>query len=67
MTEEEIAQALKPFVQVQSNYARHHEGTGLGLPIAKALILQHRGQFHVTSAPGVGTTVAFSLPHHVGG
>jgi two-component system cell cycle sensor histidine kinase PleC len=67
MTEEEIAQAMKPFVQVQSNYARHHEGTGLGLPIAKALILQHRGQMHVTSAPGVGTTVAFSLPHHVGG
>jgi two-component system cell cycle sensor histidine kinase PleC len=68
MTQEEIALAMKPFVQVQSNFhARTQEGTGLGLPIAKALVLQHGGRFHVTSAPGVGTTVAFTLPHLAGG
>jgi two-component system cell cycle sensor histidine kinase PleC len=64
MTSEEITQALKPFVQIESAYSRSQEGTGLGLPIARALILQHNGKFHVTSAPGVGTTVAFTLPEY---
>jgi len=35
---EQIALALKPFGQVCSSRARRQEGTGLGLPIAKALI-----------------------------
>ena len=64
MTSDEITQALKPFVQIESAYSRSQEGTGLGLPIARALILQHGGKFHVTSAPGVGTTVAFTLPEY---
>jgi two-component system cell cycle sensor histidine kinase PleC len=62
MTEEEIAIALKPFSQVQSSYSRSQEGTGLGLPIAKALVLKHGGKFQIKSRPGAGTTVAFALP-----
>lgn len=62
MSEEQIAVALTPFGQVQSSYSRSHEGTGLGLPIAAALVRQHGGEFHVSSQPGVGTTVVVTLP-----
>jgi two-component system cell cycle sensor histidine kinase PleC len=62
MTAEQVRHALKPFVQVKSQYTRDQEGTGLGLPIAKALIEMHGGRFIVSSEPGKGTTVAFTLP-----
>jgi two-component system cell cycle sensor histidine kinase PleC len=61
MTDDQIRSALKPFVQVKSQYTRDQEGTGLGLPIAKALIEMHGGRFLVSSTPGAGTTVAFTL------
>jgi len=62
MTQEEIRRALEPFTQIRSTYSRNEEGTGLGLPIAKALILRHGGKLHITSQPNVGTTVTFTLP-----
>ena len=62
MTQEEIAHVVKPFTQAQSAYSRDHEGTGLGLPIAKALVLKHEGKFMIESLPGKGTTVVFALP-----
>ncbi len=62
MTQEQVAVALTPFGQVQSSYSRSHEGTGLGLPIAAALVRQHGGEFHVSSQAGVGTTVVVTLP-----
>ncbi len=61
MTDDEVQKALQPFVQVKSQYTRDQEGTGLGLPIAKALIEMHGGRFVVSSTPGTGTTVAFTL------
>ena len=64
MTQEQIAVALKPFGQVSSSRARSHEGIGLGLPIAKALIEQHGGSFSVTSKEDAGTTVKFTLPQN---
>jgi len=62
MTPEQIAVALKPFGQVNSTRTRTQEGTGLGLPIAKALIEQHGGSFFVTSTENAGTAVTFILP-----
>ncbi len=62
MNEKQIAYAMTPFGQVQSSYARGHEGTGLGLPIAAALARLHGGEFHVHSEPNKGTTVFFTLP-----
>jgi two-component system cell cycle sensor histidine kinase PleC len=64
MTGEQIALALKPFGQVYSGRTRRHEGTGLGLPIAKALIEQHGGTFSVASKENAGTTVTFTLPQN---
>ncbi|MEW6090552.1 MAG: ATP-binding protein [Pseudomonadota bacterium] len=62
MTKEQIDYAMTPFGQVQSSYARGHEGTGLGLPIAAALTKLHGGEFQIHSEPGRGTTVFFTLP-----
>ena len=62
MTPDQIAIALKPFGQVNSSRTRTQEGTGLGLPIAKALIEQHGGSFFVSSAENAGTTVTIVLP-----
>ena len=39
-------------------------GTGLGLPIANTIVLEHGGKIDVTSATGEGTTVLLRLPHH---
>jgi two-component system cell cycle sensor histidine kinase PleC len=65
MSPEQIERALEPFTQVHSVhsiYSRQEEGTGLGLPIAKALIMRHGGKFFISSTPNVGTTVKFTLP-----
>jgi len=62
MTEEEVQLALKPFAQVQSQYSRQHEGTGLGLTLGKALVELHGGRLLISSTPDVGTMVAFTLP-----
>lgn len=63
MTPEDMCRALEPFGQVESSYARHSEGTGLGLPLTKALAELHGAEFNLTSRPGVGTevSVVFSI------
>ena len=62
MTEEEIHLALTPFGQVDGTRARWREGTGLGLPIAKALVELHGGRLNIHSRKGQGTEVAIELP-----
>ena len=62
MSQEQIQIALKPFGQVRGGHTRAHEGTGLGLPIAKALVEQHGGRLWLDSAEGRGTTVAITIP-----
>jgi PAS domain S-box-containing protein len=54
--------ALAPFGQVDSSLARRYEGTGLGLPLSKALVELHGGRLEIDSAPDAGTTVHVVLP-----
>jgi two-component system cell cycle sensor histidine kinase PleC len=62
MSEEEIRIAQTPFGQVDGGRSRWREGTGLGLPIAKALVELHGGRIEIKSEKGVGTEVAVILP-----
>ena len=62
MTPEEISVALTPFGQVDGGHSRWREGTGLGLPIAKALVELHGGKIEIRSTKGEGTEVAIVLP-----
>ncbi|MEL6373524.1 MAG: HAMP domain-containing sensor histidine kinase [Pseudomonadota bacterium] len=62
MTPEEVEIALTPFGQVDSTHARWREGTGLGLPIAKALVDLHGGSLDIRSAKTMGTEISVVLP-----
>jgi two-component system, cell cycle sensor histidine kinase PleC len=62
MTTAEIEIALQPFGQVDCGLARRHNGTGLGLPLARELAELHGGSLHVDSEKGRGTTVTVALP-----
>ncbi|MCZ8258690.1 MAG: PAS domain S-box protein [Beijerinckiaceae bacterium] len=60
MTATEIEQALEPFRQVGTR--RDHGGTGLGLPLTKALVEANRANFAIRSTPGEGTMVEITFP-----
>ncbi len=64
IAEENLDLVLQPFGQVENAFSRTHDGTGLGLTLAKSLIELHGGEFALASELGVGTTVTFSLPAH---
>ena len=59
---EQIEKIFQPFEQVADHLTREHEGTGLGLPIAKALIELHGGELVLSSQLGAGTTARLRLP-----
>jgi signal transduction histidine kinase len=59
---EQIERIFRPFEQIADHLTREHEGTGLGLPIAKALIELHGGELALSSKPGAGTTATLRLP-----
>lgn len=50
------------FQQVESSDGRQKGGTGLGLPICKAIVEQLGGTMGVTSEVGLGSTFWFRLP-----
>ncbi|MBC8240063.1 MAG: PAS domain S-box protein [Alphaproteobacteria bacterium] len=58
----DIAKVLEPFGQVGSVQIQAHQGTGLGLPIAKRLTEMHDATFELESEVGVGTTVKLRFP-----
>jgi signal transduction histidine kinase len=62
MTDVEMAVAMEPFGQVANALVRHHDGTGLGLPLARALAELHGAVFTLDSRPGKGTRAAFRIP-----
>jgi len=62
MAAEDIPKALSPFGQLETDRARRFPGTGLGLPLSKALVELHGGHLHIDSTPGKGTVVTVTLP-----
>lgn len=58
----DIDRVLEPFVQVDSSLSRQHQGTGLGLPLVKAIMELHGGSLALESTVGVGTKVTITFP-----
>ena len=59
---EHLERVLRPFEQIEDHLTKENAGTGLGLPIARALSELHGGNLTLSSDLGIGTTVALRLP-----
>lgn len=62
MTRSELELAMKPFRQVAGGARKRGDGTGLGLPLTKAMVDANRAAFAITSAPNEGTLVEITFP-----
>jgi signal transduction histidine kinase len=58
----DLDRVLQPFEQVDSTMSRTHQGTGLGLPLVKAIMDLHGGSIVLKSIVGVGTCVTVTFP-----
>ena len=60
MNDQEVEAALEPFRQLATS--RKRGGTGLGLPLTKALVEANRGALQISSQPNEGTLVEVIFP-----
>ncbi len=60
--ESDIERVFEPFTQLDSTLARRFQGAGIGLYVARALVLGHGGRLALRSVPGEGTTAEIRLP-----
>jgi signal transduction histidine kinase len=60
--ENEKEKIFDRFYQVSSSDSRDHEGSGIGLALAKELVELYRGSIHVESEPGKGSNFIVRLP-----
>jgi signal transduction histidine kinase len=62
IAEKDIGRVLEAFEQVDSSISRKQQGTGLGLPLVRAMIELHGGTFELSSAIGAGTRATITFP-----
>ena len=62
MSPERLAAVSQPFAFGDASLTRDQGGTGLGLAIARTIVELSGGNLAIDSRPGLGTTVAVSLP-----
>ncbi|MAZ76176.1 MAG: PAS domain-containing sensor histidine kinase [Micavibrio sp.] len=61
--EDRVKEAMEPFGQIhEPTQSTPYQGTGLGLPLAKAMVEMHGGHLNLKSKEGEGTTVSISFP-----
>ena len=61
MDEDQLKSALEPFGRVATE-GRPVQGTGLGLPLTRALVEANRASFQLTSEPRRGTLAEITFP-----
>ena len=59
---EDMSRIMEPFSQARHSHVSKSEGTGLGLPLAKAFAELHGGSLRVESRLGKGTSVRVIIP-----
>lgn len=62
MSADDLERVISPFVRLSNPMVRQHDGTGLGLPLVKALVELHGGTFDLESTPGAGTIATARFP-----
>ncbi|NQU62401.1 MAG: PAS domain S-box protein [Rhodospirillales bacterium] len=58
----DITKVLEPFGQAREVMTRNHEGSGLGLYLAKSFTELHGGTLEIDSQIGIGTKVTLRFP-----
>jgi signal transduction histidine kinase len=61
--QQSLPHIFEPFYRAMNAKEGSARGMGLGLPIAKELVMAHGGEMAVESALGQGSTFAFTLPY----
>jgi signal transduction histidine kinase len=62
MREEQLSMALEPFRRVEVAGRPAVQGTGLGLPLTKALVEANRATFQISSEARKGTRIDITFP-----
>ncbi|HKJ73684.1 MAG TPA: ATP-binding protein [Alphaproteobacteria bacterium] len=62
MSRDDIENVFERFYRGEAGRSMAPQGSGLGLPIAKAIVTAHSGEITVESSAGQGTTVTVTLP-----
>ncbi|HFC12497.1 MAG TPA: hypothetical protein ENJ56_06595 [Anaerolineae bacterium] len=62
IAEKHLQKLFEPFIQLDSSLAKEHEGTGLGLSLARQLVELHNGSIGVKSQLGKGSLFVITLP-----
>jgi PAS domain S-box-containing protein len=62
IAKQDMAKAIESYGRIERDANQRVEGTGLGLPLAKALAELHGGELVIESRAGEGTTVEVRLP-----
>jgi len=62
IAERDLPTAFSKFGQIENKMGRNHEGTGIGLPLTRALVEQHGGTLMLASEVGAGTRATVEFP-----
>ena len=62
IAQRDLTRMLEPFEQADSSLSRAHQGTGLGLPLVKAIMELHGGTLALDSKLGAGTQASVTFP-----
>lgn len=60
--DEHLNQLFEKFFRVTNNNEEHQKGMGLGLPLARQIVINHGGRIWAKSKLNYGTTLYFTLP-----
>lgn len=60
--EEALERVFEPFTQLDNTLSRRFQGAGIGLYVARALVMGHGGHLQLRSNPGNGTIAEVRLP-----